>query len=68
MAFTPSYIVQIKNPNRFTWHELPITNCRFRSIDKAKKLHDEILTSPMYAGMQVRVWQPAAQDRVYFNS
>lgn len=50
------YIVQIKNPKRFTWKELPVMRCKFRSLDKAITLYDKIKISPMYAGMNVRIY------------
>lgn len=58
------YIVQIKNPNRFSWKELPVTQCRFRSLSKSITLHNDIKASAMYAGMDVRVWQTEADSRV----
>lgn len=58
------YIVQIKNPARFSWKELPVTKCRFRSLDKAIALHDSIIKSLTYAGLDVRIWCTASDHRV----
>lgn len=62
------YIVQVKNPDRAGWKELPATKCRFRSLDNARSLHDHIISSPTYAGMEVRVWQTEADHRVEFDA
>jgi hypothetical protein len=58
------YIVQIKNPDRFSWKELPTTKCRFRALHKAIALHDDIKASAQYAGMDVRIWCEASDHRV----
>jgi hypothetical protein len=58
------YIVQIKNPQRHSWKELPETKCRFRALHKAIALHDAVKRSPTYAGMDVRIWCEASDHRV----
>lgn len=58
------YIVQLKNRDRFSWKELPVTKCRFRSLDKAIALHNSIKASPMYTGMDVRIWCVKSDHRV----
>lgn len=58
------YIVQIKNPERFSWKELPETRCKFRSLDKAIALHNAIIRSSQYTGLDVRIWCTASDHRV----
>jgi hypothetical protein len=58
------YIVQIKNADRFSWKELPMTPCRFRSLGKAIALHNAIKSSPAYIGMEVRIWGVKSDHRV----
>lgn len=60
------YIVQIKNPARFKWKELPDTNCRFEDLDEAIKFHNQIVNSANYPGMDVRVWSTESDHRVEF--
>ena len=62
------YIVQIKNPDSFVWKELPATNCRFRSIEKAISLYKDIKNSLMYDRMETRIWQTEAQHRVIVDN
>lgn len=59
-----TYIVQIKNPQRFSWRELEYTNCRFQSLSGALDLYSDIKQSRMYAGIDVRIWQLEADHRV----
>lgn len=61
------YIVQIKNPARYTWRTLDGVKCEFRALHKAVALYREIAQSPKYAGMDVRIWQPEAESRVYVD-
>lgn len=58
------YIVQYKNIYRHRWHELPQTNCKFKSLDKAIKLYKEIKVSPHYSGCSVRIWSTEADHYV----
>jgi hypothetical protein len=61
------YIVQIKNQSKYSWKELPVTKCRFRDLSKAINLYVSIKASPMYADMDVRIWQTEAEHRVELN-
>ena len=62
------YIVKIKNPERFSWKELPLTKCRFNSLDKAVALYKSILNSRSpYAGMDVMIWDTKSDHRVELN-
>lgn len=62
------YIVQVRNPQRFSWKELPATNCKFKEgqLDKAIELHNKIKNSNIYAGMLVRIWSTESDHRVEF--
>lgn len=62
------YIVQIKNQNKYSWKELPVTKCRFRDLGKAINLYAAVKTSPMYTDMDVRIWQTEAESRVELNN
>lgn len=61
------YIVQFKNPARFSWKELPSTKCRFRDLGRVINLYAQMKISPLYADMDVRIWQTEAEHRVELN-
>lgn len=60
------YIVQFKNSMRFSWKELPVTNCKFEDLDEAIKLYRELQNSKNYAGMDLRIWSTESDHRVEF--
>lgn len=58
------YVVQIQNPQRFSWRKLEATKCEFRSLDKAISLYRAIKVAPQYQGLNVRIWSIEAEHRV----
>lgn len=61
------YIVQIKNPQRYSWKTLDGVKCEFRALHKAISLYRQIEQSPKFAGMDVRIWQTEAEDKVHLD-